>query len=152
MPSFKGQKASRAELLVEYESAQSSAQHHDGLVWTVTNVLWALSFALFGFVVSLLDKERLMSLVPFRVLLTLVCFVGFSLPAYAWVFARQLARLRNSKYARCKTIERKLGLRNHSDVNHPKTFQQQIYGAMVLSIGLLWLYLAAMLWWSAWPK
>ena len=27
-------------LLVEYQAAQESAQHHDNLVWTVTALIW----------------------------------------------------------------------------------------------------------------
>ena len=27
-------------LLVEYQAAQDSAQHHDSLVWTTTGIIW----------------------------------------------------------------------------------------------------------------
>ena len=46
-------------LLVEYEKAQDSAQHHDTLVWTVVSFIFSGMLVLLGFVVSSLDKPQL---------------------------------------------------------------------------------------------
>ena len=73
---------SETALLQEYSAAQASAQHHDTLVWTVTNVLWALSILLFGFSISVLDKP-FAKIDGIRVLLTFLCVVGIALLSFA---------------------------------------------------------------------
>ena len=47
---------SEQALLVEYEKAQDSAQHHDGIVWSVISMTWAAEMVLLGFVVSSIEK------------------------------------------------------------------------------------------------
>src|SRR5437867_1823619 len=44
--------------LAEYTAAQESAQHHDGLIWRTTGVVWAGNFVLLGFVVSTIAAGR----------------------------------------------------------------------------------------------
>jgi hypothetical protein len=45
-------------LLTEYNAAQSSAEHHDRLVWTVSSILWAGSLALMGIILKNLIEEK----------------------------------------------------------------------------------------------
>jgi len=42
-------KKDKEVLLVEYQAAQESAQHHDNLIWTVTALIWGGMFVLFWF-------------------------------------------------------------------------------------------------------
>src|SRR3954447_23779614 len=102
--------ARREILLVEYQKAQDSAEHHDDQVWTVTTLNWVGSAVLMGFVLSGLSGH--LSLSHKLVLLSVSC-VGILLSALVWIWARQLRRVKGQKYARCQQIERQLGMRQH---------------------------------------
>lgn len=93
-------------LLVEYEQAQSSAQHHDSLVWTVSNALWAISLVLFGFMVNILASDVLRCAELFLPLVFVTVITGSALPLFAMLFQNQLATVKRHKYLRCKAIYR----------------------------------------------
>jgi hypothetical protein len=94
-------------LLTEYQTAQSSAEHHDGLVWTVSGLVWGASFVLLGFVLNVLagggtnDEQT-------RFLLLVASVLGVALNVVVWLWALQLRSLKNWKYERCQKIEERL--------------------------------------------
>ncbi|HEY8095479.1 MAG TPA: hypothetical protein VIE65_05225 [Methylobacter sp.] len=133
-------------MLVEYEAAQASAEHHDTLVWTVTNSLWALSMVLFGFAVSVLDKPAVQSQVGIKVLLSGLCFVGVSLLSYAWFCALQFASIRNQKYRRCKALEKHLGLQQHTNLEHFNHSQRVLYAIVLFFMVIAWVALLVLIW------
>lgn len=155
--------ASRVALLVEYEAAQASAQHHDALVWTVSNALWAVSLVLFGFLVNVLDKSALWDIrLPFSLLvggemmhwefrsfaalMTLVGIVGGALPVFALFFARQLSAVKNHKYSRCKIIEEHFGFKQHRTLLYKRGVQQLGYFVITIFMVLLWLAFLVFIW------
>ena len=127
-------------LLVEYQSAQASAEHHDNLVWNVTNILWAASLVVFGFVLTKLGQPNL------RVLLSLLSLIGVLLMSYAWFCALQFGFIRNQKYKRCKAIEAQLGLKQHTDLEHPKYFQRVLYAVLFMVMVVGWIFLIVFIW------
>jgi hypothetical protein len=88
-------------LLVEYQSAQDSAQHHDNLVWTTTGIIWGSSLILLGFVITSLNTP------PLKLVITASSILGLLLCIYVWLAALQFASVRNQKYSRCKKISNK---------------------------------------------
>ena len=60
------------QLLVEYQAAQTSAEHHDGLIWSISGVVWAASLVLLGILLAQADKPHLKHVV---VLFTVVWVV-----------------------------------------------------------------------------
>jgi hypothetical protein len=110
--------ASREILLVEYQKAQDSAEHHDGLVGSFT-ALWVGSAVLMGFVLSGLasrhaHQERV-------VMLFLVGLgAGVTLLVAWWVFSA--SKMKRTKYDRCKDIEKLLGMEQHSTLTEPTTW------------------------------
>lgn len=74
----------RDALLVEYQAAQDSAQHHDLLVWNITSILWASSLVLLGLVLTAMRQSGL------EWLLTSAGFIAIVLTVYLWQCARQL--------------------------------------------------------------
>lgn len=132
--------ADKESLLVEYQAAQSSAQHHDGLVWNVTNILWATALVLYGFILTKLGIKDL------RILLTILSLIGLLMILYAWFCALQFSFIRNQKYKRCKEIETKFGLKQHTELEHPKYFQRVFYGFLVFVLASSWAFLIAFIW------
>jgi hypothetical protein len=133
-------KPSQTALLTEYQSAQSSAEHHDRLVWTVTHILWALSIAIFGFILTKMGHSEL------RILLTSLAFIGIMLLSYSWFCALQFSFIRNQKYKRCKEIEALLGLKQHTDLQHPHYFQRVLYALLFWFIIVAWIVLIVHIW------
>ncbi len=46
-------------LLVEYQTAQDSAEHHDALLWNVTAIIWGANLVLIGFVLQSIGRTEL---------------------------------------------------------------------------------------------
>ena len=127
-------------LLVEYQSAQESAQHHDNLVWTVTSIIWGGMLVLFGFVLGNLDKANL------RHVLTLLSILGIVLTIAVWGFALQLGDVRRQKYIRCKTIEELFGMCQHRELKYAKGSQGLVYGIVMMLFIIVWLIVLLMVW------
>ena len=96
--------------LVEYQAAQSSAQHHANMSWTATNILWASSFILLGFVLNDIDKAEKSTLI------IIISVLGIILSSYIFFIDRQLNHVMVQKYKVCKTIESQLGMSQHSQL------------------------------------
>lgn len=107
--------------LVEYQKAQDSAEHHDGLFWTVTSLNWVGSAVLMGFVLGALGSHPSPS---HRAALVAISLVGILLSLFVWRWARQFRALKKAKYRRCQEIERQLTeagfeMRQHTQVVWP---------------------------------
>lgn len=106
----------RQILLVEYQKAQDSAEHHDELIWTVMSLNWIGSAVLLGFA---LDAISAQPTEPHKVALILVSIVGITLSVFVWRWTRQLRAVKNAKYERCKEIEQLLSMKQHSTLIWP---------------------------------
>jgi hypothetical protein len=106
-------------LLVEYQAAQSSAEHHDTLVWTVTSIIWAGNLVLLGLVLNVIDKTEL------KCLISIFSAVGILLCVSVWIFAGQFRKIKLSKYKRCVEIEKILNhMEQHSREMKPPRKQK----------------------------
>jgi uncharacterized membrane protein YfcA len=92
-------------LLVEYQKAQDSAEHHDDLVSTLSG-LWLGSAVLIGFVLSGLGSSRIAHHKP---VLYLVILVGVLVSVLALYWATRSRQIKDKKYERCREIENELG-------------------------------------------
>lgn len=94
-------------LLAEYQAAQSSAQHHDQLVWTVTSIVWGGSLVLMGIILksNMTGWSGVASLS--------LCVLGFFLALFVGLAQWQFRSLKKNKYERCKEIEIALGMMHH---------------------------------------
>jgi uncharacterized membrane protein len=117
-------------LLVEYQAAQDSAQHHDNQVWTTTGIIWGAGLILIGFVVQSIGDARL------KLPVVAVCILAILMLIYLWVMAFQLNSVKNQKYTRCKEIESILNLEQHTRLRYKKRSGRFFYSlVMVVFIG-----------------
>jgi hypothetical protein len=129
----------RDVLLVEYQKAQDSAEHHDDLVWSITALNWVGSAVLMGFVLSgLTDSHPSWG---HKIALLSIAFVGFGLSVCVWRWARQVGAMRNHKYGRCKEIEQSLGMRQHTEAPW-RGRQRREYSFLMSAFLATWIVLA----------
>jgi hypothetical protein len=120
-------------LLVEYQAAQDSAEHHDNLVWTVTSTMWGASLILLGFTFGQIGKPGLGALI------IIISFLGISLSVFVWIFALQLNNLKRQKYERCRELEEELGLLQHTNHSkHPRGSQRYLYAVIMALFIAAW--------------
>lgn len=129
-------------LLVEYQAAQESAQHHDNLVWTVTALIWGGMLVLFGFIIGNLDNASL------RLILILLSIIGIALTIAVLVFMLQYNSVKRQKYQRCKTIELLLGMRQHNELKYSPGSQKIIYNIVTILFVIAWF----IVFWLAWKN
>jgi uncharacterized membrane protein YidH (DUF202 family) len=127
------EKLSRQEqiLLVEYQEAQSSAEHHDRLLWTALGLLVTGMAALVAFAISRTGLSRNTQVgIPVLGMIVsfLILFVVYS-----------FGKIRRQKYARCKAIEIKLGMEQHSKLDHPKPGQRLVAYSLGVASCIAWL-------------
>ena len=127
-------------LLVEYQATQDSAQFHDGLVWTVTNILWAADLVIFSFILTQLDKSNN------KLLLTLLSSLGIALVIYSHIASSLLANIKLQKYKRCQDIEANLGMLQHRAIVYPKNRQHKVYQWLTLLFILIWIIMIFNIW------
>lgn len=119
-------------LLVEYQAAQDSAQHHDSLVWTTTGIIWGASLVLLGFVIQNMNDPRLKLSIIAISILTILLLV------YLWLIALTFGSVRNQKYARCKEIEKVFHLEQHSKLHYPNQSGRIFYGVIMAAFIVVW--------------
>jgi len=120
------------DLLVEYQAAQDSAQHHDSLVWTTTGIIWGAGLVLIGFVIQNMNDPRLkLSIIATSVLAILLL-------VYLWSMALQLGSVRNQKYARCKEIEKIFHFEQHSKLRYANRSGRIFYGVIMVVFIITW--------------
>ncbi len=127
-------------LLVEYQAAQESAQHHDNLVWTVTALIWGGMLVLFGFILGNLDNASL------RLILILLSIIGTALTIAVLVFTLQYNSVTRQKYQRCKTIELLLGMRQHNELKYTPGLQKIIYNIITILFVIAWFIVFLLVW------
>lgn len=132
----------REALLIEYQKAQDSAEHHDNLVWNITALNWIGSAVLMGFVLSGIGSSPTLSQ---KIALFSLAIVGFLLSCLVWRWARQVGAMRNLKYRRCKEIEAELGMRQHTFSEWPGK-QRGEYSWLMLVFLAVWIVLAVVVW------
>ena len=131
----------REVLLVEYQKAQDSAEHHDGLVWNITSLNWIGSAVLMGFVINGIDGNPT---VEHKIGLLSIAAVGILLACLVWRWARQLRRAKVAKYRRCQEIEKELGMTQHTALQYSPGSQTRDY-ALLMSVFLTaWVVVAAL--------
>lgn len=118
--------------LLEYEMAQSSAEHHDNLVWSVSTLTWGVSSVLLGFVLNNISKNSL------GITVLLFCLIGIFLILCSWSFARQFRDLRNQKYNRCKQLELELGINQHRMIKYKNGSQTTMYSIIMILFLITW--------------
>lgn len=119
-------------LLVEYQAAQDSAQHHDALVWTTTGIIWGAGLVLIGFVIQNMNDPHL------KLSIIATCVLAILLLVYLWVMALQLGSVKNQKYARCKEIESIFSFTQHSKLRYAKNSGRIFYGVVMVVFITTW--------------
>lgn len=124
------------ELLVEYQAAQDSAQHHDTLIWLINSVIWSASLILLGLLLKS-SPDRSMILI-----VSIVSLLGIFLVIKVWIYTFQLAELKRKKYERCKEIEKRLGFTQHTSVVWKSGMQRVLYSIVMILFIVIWLIVA----------
>jgi hypothetical protein len=134
----------RSDLLVEYEAAQASAEHHDTLVWSVTSIFWGASFILLGFIVDKITDGNVKTLV----LITVLASFGIILCVAVWKIAFGFNRIKNQKYDRCREIEDKFNFTNHINTHkqYSKGIQRCIYSFIMICFIIIWIFVLTWTW------
>lgn len=127
-------RADREVLLVEYQKAQDSAEHHDNLVGSVTS-LWLGSAIFIGFVLSGLASRQA---AHYKTVLYLVIALGMFLTFLVWTWANRASKLKKLKYDRCKEIEQALGMKQHLRVGPARRWQDYAYTALLVLLLAAW--------------
>ena len=120
-------------LLVEYQAAQDSAQHHDNQIWSGTGVIWGSNLILLGFILSNLTQASL------RPLIVVLSLLGFFLNVYAWIAAVRATSVKRQQYARCKEIEATFDLHQHRDLGFVPKIETRLYGLIMLLFFAAWI-------------
>lgn len=127
-------------LLTEYEASQSSAQFHSGLIWTVSNFLWATALVLYGFILTQIKCAEL------KILLTCLSLLGIMMVVFSWIFALQFNSITNQKYKRCKEIEEILGMSQHTSLKYQNYSQRFLYWLIIKFFIVCWIILLVYIW------
>ena len=128
------EKPDRDTLLVEYQKAQDSAEHHDSLVWSVSSIVFGGMLVLIGFSLDhLADKSSELPVLCIGLL-------GILLTVSLWFFQSDLRSIKRKKYRRCIEIEKRLGMEQHSKLDHPEGRQTIIYKCILIAFALFWIF------------
>ena len=133
------QRVRREVLLVEYQKTQDSAEHHDSLVGSVT-ALWLGSAVLIGFVLSALGEKHAHH---YKAVMILLIALGICLTIMTAWWALRAGKIKRKKYARCKEIERELGMRQHLMISPQQVFQTVAYVLLMALFLAAWAVLLA---------
>ena len=149
----------REMLLVEYQMAQNSAQHHTNLGWTIISLVFAGSLIALGWVLKSFGTESAGSGLPVpselgsvfercgidesRSWTAIQSSLGLVLSIAATAIDWHFARVAQRKYRRCKIIERTLGLVMTQHSAHKTTKISGVKLRLQYLVRLLFLMLAA---------
>jgi len=123
-------------LLVEYQAAQESAQHHDNAFWIVTGILWGGMLTMMGFVANGLSEPK------YKLFLLALCAIGFILCLFVLVNMRILLSVKKQKYQRCKEIEAIYGMKQHTELKYPRYIGQVFCTIITVALGVIWVLFA----------
>ena len=130
----------RSRMLIEYQAAQQSAQHHDTTAWSFISITWGASLVLMGFVLASVRDANL------RILLSFFSAVGILLVILVWVARNQMNAVKRQKYARCKELEAMLGFRQHSQLAYREGTGGVIVACISLALSSAWVALLFTIW------
>jgi len=123
----------RDALLVEYQKAQDSAEHHDNIVGSVTS-LWLGSAVLIGFVLTAIGSK---GAAHHKTVLILVSVLGILLTLLVTKWVWTASNVKSQKYARCKEIESALGMEQHTRLGPGRWFEPPaFYGLMAVFVAI----------------
>ena len=125
-------------LLAEYKAAQDSAQHHDGLVWSVASVLLGGSLVLLGLILRSMEGD------PVRPFIVALAILGIALTLCVWIFRHQLNDIKRQKYERCKEIELLLGMKQHQNLRYRPGSATIVFSIIMIALILIWLTVICM--------
>jgi hypothetical protein len=127
-------------LVIEYQKAQDSAEHHDSLLWTVTSIIWAGNLVLLGLVlVSIKNKDL-------RIILTFLSVFGILLVVSMFLFAILFSYIKRQKYKRCKDLEETLGFKQHKELKYPNCVQTLLYFFITIIFLIIWVAVMVTVW------
>ena len=132
----------RTVLLVEYQKAQDSAEHHDQSVGASTS-LWLASAVLIGFVLNALTSKHA---AHYKSPLIMVIVLGILINVLVVAWVSRALVIKNQKYERCKEIERLLDMKQHTRVPAGRQWQQWVYYGLMLLFVATWAVLLAEVW------
>ena len=120
-------------LLVEYQKAQDSAEHHDNLVWTISSIILSGMLVLIGFSLNFLSDPT------FKSLILPIVILGILLTIFLWILQSDFRSIRIQKYERCKKIEEKLGMEQHTKLKYATGIQTKMYKGILIMLILIWI-------------
>jgi VanZ family protein len=123
-------------LLIEYQAAQDSAQHHDTLIWSITSVVWGASLLMLVFLLGQTPNPS------FKYIVAFLSVLGILLNIMVWKYTYQLSKVKIHKYDRCKAIEKQLGLKQHTTLQYPAGRYKKWYSIVMVLFILLWIVVA----------
>jgi hypothetical protein len=122
--------------LAEYKASQSSAEHHDRLVWTVTSIVLSGSLIMMGIILG----NPMKGLLGFVSLF--LCILGIFLIIFVWITQCQFHGLKKQRYERCKEIEKELDMEVHSKTLWKEGFQKYMFIITMVLFLVAWLLVA----------
>jgi hypothetical protein len=123
-----------SDLLIEYQCAQDSAQHHDALVWTSINTLLGASLILFGFVIN-----DLRDVAGQRIVIVMLSLLGILIDIFVFMCVESMAKLKGFKYKRCKEIEAVFGFKQHTEVKWKARYQRNALNILLGCFIFAWM-------------
>lgn len=129
----------RRVLLVEYEKAQDSAEHHERLGWQSKSILWAASVILLGY-------SGTPSISKWPVLV--FTFAGIILLWFPRPWNEKLAVIKRLKYTRCVEIEKLLGMQQHTRTQEdaPRGQLKKLATRLAWLLTIAWIARLVMAW------
>jgi hypothetical protein len=97
-------------LMLEYEKAQDSAEHHNQMAWVVSSLFILTSLTLFGEIIANIEK------LSFSIL-SLGVFIGIFLIIVNGILFFSSQKTKIKKYEICKGIERKINKQLFTEEN-----------------------------------
>ncbi len=122
-------------LLAEYDKAQDSAQHHDTLAWNVSSLNWIGNAVLVGIVISELPKAHVFL---HKFTLFFISVVGIVITMFIWEWRKIYHKIINAKYDRCKEIEKRLGMKQHTNLLYKKGKMTRMYFILMILFLCVW--------------
>ena len=120
-------------LLIEYQCAQDSAQHHDNLVWQITYTLLGANLILLGFVINQIKEVS-----GLQVIFVLLSVLGILSNVFVLMCVEPLAQLKIFKYNRCKEIENIFGFKQHTDVEWESRYHRNALICFIFFFIVTW--------------
>jgi hypothetical protein len=138
----------RRLLILEYEQAQESAEHHDSLMWEVTSIIWGAATLLIGFIVEAICNGN----IAVQMVISATAVLGLVLTWFSYYLIRRNNQRMNELYLVCQRIECKLSLQYSIHCEAKKTAherkwvgaQKRLYLIISIFFSVVWLLILAL--------